>query len=394
MASSSLEGYPPEKRLLVCCARTRVAPGVAQQIRELAASPLDWEVLFALASEHSVTPLLCRQLHAVAADTLDPAQLERLQKLTQAQASRSLLFTGQLLAVLERFQSHGFHAMPYKGPVLAAQAYGDIALREFDDIDIILRHRDIPKAHDLMIASGYRAKFRWKLSAGADASPVPGEYAYRDESRQVLVELHTERTLRHFPLPPNLDDLACRLVSVGGRDVYTFAPPENLVLLCVHGCKDFWEKLAWIADIAELIQASPRLDWDRCLRLACSVRAQRMTAVGLALAIRFFNAPLPSEIHSRVRADSVAESIASQIESNFFALVRRNLGAAARFNYRRRLLEATLAGWRYSVRLTTAPSDDDWSDVRLPAFLSPLYFALRPLRLLRKYGLSSAGAPR
>ena len=43
---------------------------------------------------------------------------------------------------------------------------------------------------------------------------IPGEYNYRDEERRLIVELHTEWTLRHFPIRPDLDDMARRLVSV------------------------------------------------------------------------------------------------------------------------------------------------------------------------------------
>jgi putative nucleotidyltransferase-like protein len=383
-------------QLLVCCARNRVLPGVAHEIRKLAAGPLVHNLLFSLASEHSVTPLLCRQLHAVAGDLLDPALALQLQITTRAQVSRSLAFTGALVTLLDRFQSQRIQAIPYKGPVLAAQAYGNLALRDFGDLDIILRQRDMPTAHDVMIAAGYRPKFPWNFSRGAEASPIPGEYAYRDESRGILVELHTERTLRHFPVPPDLDDLTSRLVPVfvGGHNVLTFSPEDTLVLLCVHGCKDSWEKLLWIADVAELVQAFPRIDWDRCVRLAESLRAQRMLLVGLNLASRIFSVRLPDRITSLVRGDSVADSIAARIERNFFVGDRPSPGAAARFNYRRGLLAGPLAGWRYALRLTVAPSDDDWSTMRLPRFLSPLYFALRPLRLLRKYGVTGTGAPR
>jgi hypothetical protein len=32
------------------------------------------------------------------------------------------------------------------------------------------------------------------------------------------------------------------------------------------------------------------------------------------------------------------------------------------------------------------PADEDWEFVKLPPALAPLYVALRPMRLLRKYG--------
>jgi hypothetical protein len=367
-------------------------PAVASEIRSLTAGPLKWDSLLADASCHSVTPLLAKQLSAIAGDALSPAQLKQLKDLTRVTAVRNLAFTAQLIAIMDLFRSEGLQAIPYKGPVLAAQAYGDFALREFEDLDLILRQKDMPEANRLVTSLGYRAKYPWTLSLDAAASLIPGEYCYRSESRRMLIELHTERTLRHFPLPPDIDSLGERLVrvSLGGHVIETFGPEDGLSLLCIHGSKDFWERLSWIADVAEFVQAHPRLDWDQVIRRAESLRGLRMLHLGLALAIGFFDLPLPGEILRRVEADEIAGILAGEIELRIFHDGANSLGAARRFWFRRRMLEGIFEGWRYSARLTVSPAEEDWEMIRLPRALAPLYVALRPLRLLLKYGVSDA----
>lgn len=395
MAPPSDEFPSPEKQLLVSCARTRLQAGTAEEVRQLLRSPIDWDFLLLEAANHSVTPLLCRQLSLVASDLLDPARLKRLKETGRGYAMRNLILSAELVTVMNLFQSEGLQAIPYKGPVLAAQLYGDVALREFGDLDIIVRQRDMAKANEIMVGLGYRPKFPGILSAGAAASLAPGEYDYRDESRRMMVELHTERTLRHFPVPADIDDLATRLaaVPVGGHDLQTFSPEDTFLLLSIHGSKHFWEQLSWIADLAAFVQAYPHLDWDQVFHRAQSMRASRMVAVSLALAFRFFE-PLPNEVMTRVRSDSMANLIASQIEHRLLARAPGQLGAIARFHLRRHMLEGQFEGWRYSLRLATQPSDDDWSAMRLPPVLAPLYAALRPLRLLRKYGASGTASSR
>jgi hypothetical protein len=389
IALSSNGSFSPEKRLLVCCARTRIQPPIAEEICALAGRALDWEFLFCEAAENSVTPLLGRQLPALAAGIVPPEQLSRLKNLTRANAVRSLVLTAELLMILKLFRSEGIEAIPYKGPVLAAQAYGDVTLREFEDLDIVLRQRDMAKANDLMMTLGYRPKFPWILSSGAKASRVPGEYNYRDGPRRMMVELHTERTLRHFPVPPDLDDLSRRLVlvSLSGHEVLTFGPEDGLPILCIHGAKDFWERMSWIADIAEFVQAHPQLDWDHVFMRAEVLHAGRMLHVGLALAISFLDASLPDEIVARVGRDRVAGSIAYEVQQRLLSRKWPSMDAAGRFRFRRRMMKGSLAGWGYAARLTIVPSEDDWSTMSLPGWLVPLYIALRPLRLLRKYGL-------
>jgi Uncharacterised nucleotidyltransferase len=377
-----------EKRLLVCCAHTTLAPAGVARIHEILAGELDWDYLLWEAEENSITPLLDRHLAAVAPGVAPRAAQEQLKNTCRANTVRCLYLTAELINILRLFQSHNIPAIPYKGPVLAAQAYGDVALREFEDLDIILRQSDVPKAHEIIVSLGYKPKFDWILSPGAAASLVPGEYNYRDEPRRAMVELHTEITLRHFPIKPDLDVFMCNLapVRISDRDIHTFTAEDLLPMLCIHGSKDFWERLSWIADVSELVRSHPALDWDRVLRFAEPLRATRMLNLGLALAARVLDAALPPEVNARVHADRVAGEVAAEVDQRLLSRPFRTLDAAGRFHFRRRMLKGNLDGWRYATRLAVVPSEDDWQMMRLPHALSPLYIALRPLRLLRKYG--------
>jgi hypothetical protein len=389
MMTSANENIPSlEKRLLVCCARTQLTPEVASTIREILAGPLDWGFLLWEAEENSITPLLDRHLSAVAPDAAPAAAQEQLKKTCRANTVRCLYLTAELINILRLFQSQNIPAIPYKGPVLAAQAYGDVALREFEDLDIIMRQSDVPKAHEIIVSLGYKPKFNWILSPGAAASLVPGEYNYRDESRRAMVELHTEITLRHFPIKPDLDAFIRNLapVRVSDRDILTFTAEDSLPMLCIHGSKDFWERLSWMADVSELVQSHPALDWDRVLRFAQPLNATRMLNLGLALAAGVLGASLPPEISARVQADRVAVEVATGVRQRLLSRPFRTLDAAGRFHFRRRMLEGRFDGWRYAMRLAVVPSEDDWEMMRLPRVLAPLYVVLRPLRLLQKYG--------
>ncbi len=389
MTLSSSDLACPEKRLLLCCARTRVEPALATEIRKLAGTPLDWDFLVTTAAENSILPLVARQLSAVAADIVPPSQLERLKNGARANALRCLLLTAELIKITDLLRAHGIQAMPYKGPVLAVEAYGDVTLREFDDLDIILRQRDMAKANEVMQGVGYSPRFPWIFASGR-SSVIPGEYNYRDEERRLIVELHTEWTLRHFPIRPDLDDLARRLVSVtlSGHEIQTFGPEDMLPILCIHGSKDFWERISWIADISEFVQLHPKLDWDQVFRRAEALRAGRMLSIGLALAASLLAAPLPDDVSTRVQSDTVAAAVASEIAQIHLTRESRERDAAARFHFRRRMVGGTFAGWRYSMRLATDPADEDGAMMQLPRPLAPLYAVLRPLRLLRKYGSS------
>jgi hypothetical protein len=394
MPPSPIHTLTPEKKLLIYCARTRMRPEVVEKIRALAASGLNWDALLSEAEGNAVLPVLYRQLNAIAADAVPAEQMRRASEASRANTLRCLSLSAALVQILRLFDSEGIVALPYKGPVLAAQAYGDVLLRQFDDVDIIVPERDMAKAHGVMLRLGYEAKFPGLMSPDLDSPLVPGEYKYYSETRAAIVELHTEQTLRHFPVAPDLDEFSSRgiTVNLGGHDVRTFSPEDALLTICVHGSKDFWTRIAWIADVAELVQSQPGLDWKAINARAEVLQVQRMLHVGLILAARILDATLPEEIAERVKADRHAEEIAMELERSLLDSDAPTMGALERFRLRRRLVPGFFAGWRYALRLAVAPAEEDWLTLRLPRPLAPLYILLRPLRLIRKYGRSHEAA--
>ncbi|MGC1383428.1 MAG: nucleotidyltransferase family protein [Candidatus Acidiferrales bacterium] len=381
----------PEKQLLVLCTRTRIGPETAAEIGQILAGPLDWGYLISESLENSVTPLFYRQLRSVAWGLVPVERQDKLNTIAKSLAVRAMFLTAELLRLLDLFEAQGIRAIPYKGPVLAAQAYGDFALREFEGLDLILRQRDMPAANEVVLGLGYKPKFDWIFSEAAAATLVPGEYNYRDVARNAMIELHTEKTLRHFPVAPDIETFLQRLVPVriAERDVMTFAPEELLTMLCIHGSKDFWERLSWIADVSELTQSRANFDWSRAWGFADALKAGRMVRLGLALSVALFATPLPQEVIATIRADVTASDLAESVARRLVQQPFHTLNGAGRFNFRRKMQAGAAAGWRYATRLAVVPAEEDWEMVRLPPALAPLYVALRPIRLLRKYGWGS-----
>jgi Uncharacterised nucleotidyltransferase len=379
----------PEKVLMVLCARTRIAPEVAAEIAALLSRPLDWELFASESLENSVTPLVIRTLRAHGWASVPVAWQGKFNDMERKIAMRGMMLTAELLRLLDAFAARGIRAIPYKGPILAAQAYGDFTLREYEDLDLILPQRDMLAANEIILSFGYQPKYPWIFSANAEATLVPGEYNYRDYSRHAMIELHTERTLRHFPVAPDIDAFLANLVPVrlAERDVMTFAPEDLLTMLCIHGSKDFWERLSWIADISELVQSEPDFDWARAWNFAADRKATRMVRLGLALARSLYDTPLPPEIAAQVAADATATARAESIARRLVRRPFNTLSGTQRFTYRREMQEGTAAGWRYAWRLAVLPAEEDWEFAQLPPSLAPLYIALRPIRLLKKYGM-------
>src|SRR5260370_39724868 len=109
-----------------------------------------------------------------------------------------------------------------------------------------------------------------------------------------MVELHTEVTLRHFPVKPDLDYFLARRmpVHISNHEVLTFTAEDLLPMLCIHGSKGFWERVSWVSEVSSLIQFHPAMAWGELRRVTEPLRAVRRLLLGLALANRLVSAPL------------------------------------------------------------------------------------------------------
>ncbi len=385
----------PEDVLLLCCARTHLDAGKTQQLRALLDENLNWLYLVEAAMQHGMTPLLYWQLNAVRAEAVPVAWREFLRTLFEDHARRNLSLTAQLLRVLEILEANGILAVPYKGPALAVLAYGNLALRNFIDLDLLIAPEDVAKASELLVSEGYRSQFQLAGERVASSHRIPGQYLFTRDIDRCIVELHTPRTLRYYPVPLDLEPLSERLqlVRLGGREIRTFSTEDSLIILSVHNSKHFWERLQWVCDIAELVQVPRGIDWPLCLKEARCLGCERMLLLSLHLANSLLETPLPEEVLRRVKASSAVQTLAAHVRGQLFRQTRSLLGVSQRFLFRLRMMENPWEGVRYCWRLAMTPTEEDWEFVRLPARLAPLYSAVRPLRLIRKYGLGLVRRP-
>lgn len=379
-------GVSPHEEILLLCARTRLDASATNCIRTVVANERDFAGLIAAAADHCIAPLVCDHLLSVASEELPAVWREQLREEFLLNSRRNLFLTGSMFQLLDAFEGGGIRAVPHKGPSLAALAYGDIALRQFADLDFLVPQSQIPSAHEILLGLGYQSEIQWLH--GPDRRRIPGHYAYASSSGNVTIELHTPATLRYLPRPLPLDELLLQRepVEIGGQRIQILAREDTLPLLCVHGAKHLWDQLSWIADVSELVQASDGFNWERALALANRLGAERMTLLGLAVARRLLDTPLPQVIVARIASDTSTSRFAAEICGRLFRERGLRPHAARRFWTRVRMGGGAWGGLRYGLRILTMPTEKDWAQYALPRALAPLYSVLRPLRFLLERG--------
>ena len=391
-----------EFRLLLLCARTRVTAAQHELIRKLACGELDWEFTLGKAYWHSLTPLLYRNLNAVCSDCVPAQVLGQLESHYLASANRTLVLTAELIRVLRILESANISAVPYKGPALASLAYGNVALRKFCDLDLVVRPRDILRAKSLLIEHGYQ----WHRHPGQVTGPGEirknrfwHEYNFVHPDCNTVIDLHWGISNQRFPFDIDMDDLWKDLVPAHllGQNVRVFPAPALLLFLCVHGSKDlWWKRLGWICDVGQTLATTPHIDWPATFRLASETGTRRMFLLGLALAGGLLQAPIPDQVWGWIRSDRAVQTLERYVRHRLFdpATLRDRALEKPRFRLRvRERLRDRIPVLRHLLGSAFValfvPREQDRASVKLSGSLSALYYLVRPARLVRRLWLQS-----
>jgi hypothetical protein len=383
----------PEVEVLLCCGRTHIGPDTAERVRQLLKEQIDWNYLIEIASYHGTIPLLFWNLSRLALDDVPETTLDQLKASYNGIACWNLSLTGELLKLLDLFRDRGIRALPLKGPILAAAAYGNLSLRQFCDLDILVPKGDMLKAKEVLMSRGYHPKL--DLTAGEEAAYLESHHDYKfiRSKDGVAVEIQWGVTQWSFAFPFDFEDAwkYRQVISLAGASVLNIAPEILLLMLCVHGTKHRWEQVKWICDIAEMVDTSrEKLDWDRLMDQARTLGGERMLLLGLFLAHDLLRAELPEETSERIHNDPQVKLLASQVSKRLFHEASNPAGLRDEtpFFYwksRERLRDkwALLSRYfpEYFFRIVV-PNKRDHAFLPLPSFLSTSYCLIRPVRLV------------
>jgi hypothetical protein len=376
-----------EDQILICIARRSLDDGNADKLRQLLGSDLDWEYLLETADRHCLTPLLYIHLSGLAPGTVPPRVLSRLGDANYQNTQSGFVLAGELLKLLECFKANNVDAVPFKGPTLALSVYGDVGLRQFADLDVLVRKQDVPRVKELLISRGFKPTP--ELTTAQQAALLRFDCACNfDNGDGVVLDLHWRFVEPHSSLVFDPGPLWDRLepVTLGGNQLMTLSPEDLLLVLCLHGFTHFWERLGWICDVAGLMDQNKNFDWQLLLENANRLGMRRILLVGLVLAADMLDATMPIEIQQIAAGDAVVKRLAHEIQEQLFKKERSRPGlfggALLSLNMRERKRDKV----RSCFRLVTTPRRYDWLAVSLPDPLFFLYYVLRPLRLAGKYG--------
>jgi hypothetical protein len=364
-----------EINALLWCVRRQLGSVPAQP--PVFDSRFDWPSFLRLSDAHRILPIVYAALKH---DWPGPVSvLERMRADVAGISLRSAALAREAVRLTRLLESGGVPAMVIKGPVLASIAYGNPALRQFGDIDLLVRPGDIVQAAELLRGNRYEGRSRAGPRAFQRLAVRQEQFTRPDHPG--FVELHWRLMPSFFDYGPDEDEIWRRASSAPLADghVLTLCDRDALLFLCAHGAKHGWPAMLLVADVAATIRGE--IDWSGLIDDARAGSGLRILLLGLLLAHEIIGSDVPAEVLRMARNDRVVSACAACVGARLLSGDPR-ISPFGEAVFQFRMTEGFHRRVRYVYERGFKPTVNDRNFVRLPRPLNILYLAVRPFRLL------------
>jgi len=367
-------GYEPEFQLLLACCRIEVD---ASEAAALFAAPLNWELVLKLAERHRLLAPLYTFLRE--REDVPGSIRSAIRARFEGNALRGLRFSAELARIAGRFADHKIDVLAHKGPALAQFLYGDPAMRQFGDLDFLVRVQDVSRAKALLRELSYESRIQ--LSPRQERAYLRSgyEYVFGTHAEQNLLELQWQVLPRFYSIAFEMESLFERSVEieVQGFRLRTLGKEDLMLVLCVHAAKHEWSQLGMVRDIAALARWD--VDWDWIESEARRLGILRILGISLLLGRNLAGVKMPE-----VMIEPECEESSARIQFSLVHEANLETESLRYFRVMRRVRERWRDRVRLIWRLAITPSVGEWQAIRIPDSLFPLYRGVRAVRLLRR----------
>ncbi len=368
-----------EDELILLLARGNVPCQVQERALALLATPINWKLIIERATEQEIYPLLHRNLAALGFPAVPAEARKALESLYKINAFRNVHLVEEVERTLRLFSGAAIPAIPLKGVALAKSLYGHPSTRVCNDIDILVPRHTVRDAFRLLLADGFEAHDQKVELSDIDLlldSNIEYSFVTRREGLAVLYELHWDIAWRWQRNGALTNDLwaEAKPKTYWGVEGYALCPEWALLYLAVHASRHQWQGLKWLIDIDEMCVNS-QVDWEKLGAKAEGLQLKQMLIVTLSACHALLGTQLPADLYTEVLPRWVKLFPAHPAPVNIW---QANIFPA-------HLIRQPWEKLAYLGRVFLVPTLAERRLLRLPAFLSFLYYLLRPLRLSAKW---------
>ncbi|MBH5317300.1 nucleotidyltransferase family protein [Paenibacillus sp. GSMTC-2017] len=341
---------------------------------------VDWSLFIELARHHRVFPSINLKLKELKSAHIPSFVLQLFHRDYYRNTLQMLNLCGEMEQLATLFSGSDIQVLFLKGPVIAADLYGDVSLRTSCDLDFLVPMNKLEQVERMLLLQGYE-KNDYITSVLNDWKWRHHHITFNHPTKGIKVEVHWR--LNPSPsIEPSFEELwdRKRQSSLISRPIYYLGREDLFLFLVSHGARHGWSRLRWLLDIKQLMKQ--KIDWTK---LAVLLRKHHLLHIGgqaISLAAKLLAVPLKEEVRP-ILTTRKAEWLAE--DTMFYVKRMVNLHSPPVpkdvERYHKRYLLALMTSRQKIVFFASMlhPFSEDAETLPLPKNLHFLYFPLRPL---------------
>ena len=271
--------------------------------------------------------------------------------------------------------------IPFKGPVLAIQAYNDSAFRSYSDLDVLIDKKDFSRFYDHMIDLGYQPLYPFNESKRKWWAALGREYVFSKKDIHVDVHFRIQRGPEFIGSRTVIME-ECREISIMDHRVNALSPEYSLLAICINATKDGWQRLCFVTDLAYLVWNNRDLKWNSLVPAAKKMKVYTMLCIGIKLSNEFLGVPFPAEI----KEEDIEKKKVLKLSRLYSTNLKQGKVLDKKFSAQILEIKTVDTVWgkfRYLCYYLFVPKISDLEDISIGGFIFPfyIYLVLRPLLL-------------
>ena len=302
----SIENLSREIQVVIHCSRLKFRYHEKNKVEKLLREKIDWGFVIETAEQHRVLPIVYKNLTENFTTVIPQTTFNALRFWFHNNTIHNKLLLRELTKLADIFKKLTIPAIFFKGPITALTIYGDIALRQFNDLDVLVKEEDYSRVQNQLVNSGYRKKTDWGYECG-----------YRNDDSGINVDLH--QNLDEYNLSRNFNrtEQYNRLeqTQINNSKILSFSIEDTLISLCINYSKDLFinkTKLSQISDIMNLVDNHKCLDWDAVINRASDLGVKRILFLCLILSKQIYGLKLSPKVEKQIKVDRKFKSLVTE----------------------------------------------------------------------------------
>ena len=291
----------PEDRLIISSININPNTSELKQINDLIPQVQDWNYLITTITDRGIGPLLFKKLPLLSNSTLIPLDVQtKLQQFYYKTLSRSMVLYEHFRKIATVFIEEGIELIALKGIYLSEYLYKDIALRQFSDIDLLVRKEDAHSCLELLSEMGYVESDSGETDfVKSQVEIIHYPPMVKDGvSIEIHIKLHAIAETYHLPTATMWQNAVPTIIN--NTPVKVLAPYDLLIHLCVHLDKHFrigHVQFTCFMDITNYLREfALSINWIMFAEVCIQYNAEAAVYKHLLLINKYMNAPVPADV--------------------------------------------------------------------------------------------------